>query len=334
VLTISTATRFVDIGHFARLIFSAQGKGSFAVIVKFPVIECFLDESSDQERQDVFCVGGFIANEVYWRAMQKEWVERLAKDGVAYFRASDCKSLSGPFRVLTRKYGSVAKARPIAEKLRRDLEQIIAPYHWIGFAVCVPMSEYTEVFHVSPAARLLYPEGDPTEPAYAKLMYQIARLTRKNAPLTEIAYVIDEARFSGKIVDVFKATKQNHPIIGKVMRSILPLDDKVTPALQIADLIASVVKDAILERLKTGEPLKLPYPWKGHFSEEGLFLLDQKSILCDIKATLKSKRYYKGKLAKRAVIPLSKSEKKRRHKVAILKRGFDKIFNPKRDDQK
>lgn len=62
--------------------------------------------------------------------------------------------------------------------------------------------------------------------------------------------------------------------------------------------------------------------------------MDKKSILSDIRATLKSKRYYEGNLAKRAVPTPSKSERKRRHKVAILKRNFDSIFNPKKDDQK
>lgn len=196
------------------------------------------------------------------------------------------------------------------------------------------MSEYNEVFHVSPAARMLYLEDDPTEAAYAKVMYLVARSARKNAPGAEIAYVIDEAEFSGKIADVFKAIKQNNPVIGKVMRNIVPLDDKVTVPLQIADLIASVLKDGILERFRTGEPLKLPDNWNGHFDEGGLFLLDKTSILHDIRATLKSKRYYKGKLAKRPVAPLSKSEKKRRQKVAIMKRSFNSIFNPKKDSHK
>lgn len=85
-------------------------------------VECFLDESSDEERKHLFCVAGFVGHEVAWKAIQKAWVERLNRDSIAYFRASDCKSLSGPFRVLTRKYGSVAKARPIAKKFRGDLE--------------------------------------------------------------------------------------------------------------------------------------------------------------------------------------------------------------------
>jgi hypothetical protein len=288
-------------------------------------IECFLDESSDEERKQVLCVAGFVAHEVFWKKMEQAWAERLEKDSIAHFRASDCKSLSGPFRVLTRKYGSVAKARPVAKKLRDDLEQIIAPYHWIGFGVSVPVSEYIEVFHVTPAARLLYREGDPTEAAYAKLMYLVARSARKNAPGMEVAYVIDEAEFSDEVVKAFKAIKQNNPVIGKVMRSTLPSNDKVTPTLQMADLIASVIKDGMLERFRTGEPLTLPDNWSDHFSEGGLYLLDKKAILRDINATLKNKRYYKGELAKRAVIPLSKGEAKRRQKVAILKRSFNKL---------
>src|SRR5439155_8540435 len=118
-------------------------------------------------------------------------------------RASDCKSLFGPFGKLLKKHG--ARARKVADKLREDLEDILAPFPWVGFGLAVSMPDYKDVFHIAPAARLLYPEDDPTEAAYAKLMCNIARAVRRNAPDCEIAYVIDNASFSGMIADAFKA---------------------------------------------------------------------------------------------------------------------------------
>src|SRR5947207_2403105 len=85
--------------------------------------------------------------------------------------------------------------------IREDLEDILSPFPWVGFGLAVSMPDYKDVFHIAPAARLLYPEDDPTEAAYAKLMCNIARAVRRNAPDCEIAYVIDDASFSGMIAD-------------------------------------------------------------------------------------------------------------------------------------
>lgn len=330
-----TPVRFVDIGYFADLIFSPRREGSFVVIAPIQTVDCFLDESSDETRKDIFCVGGFVAHRDFWKAMQTLWVSRLDQDGIDYFRTSDCKSLSGPFEKLIRKHGSRSKAHIVADKLRGDLKTIITPYHWMGFALGVPMADYNAVFRVSPSAHLLYLEGDPTEAAFSKLIYLVAESARENAPEFDLAYVIDESSYSGRIADAFKAIKQNHSELASTMRTILPLDDRVTPPLQIADLVASVIKDGTLEHLRTGKPVLLPDNWYGHF--EGKFqltLYDKDSILRDIEATIKDKRRYDGTLAQRVSPPLSKSQRKRRQKVAIMKRSFNATLNPKKNDPK
>lgn len=306
-------------------------EGSFAVIAPVQTVECFVDESSDETREDIFCAGGFVAHRVFWEAMRTMWLGRLSQDGIEYFRASDCKSLSGPFYKLIRKYGR-EKARIVADKLCEDLKQIIVPYHWMGFALGVPIADYNEVFHITPSARILYVEGDPTEAAFMKLMYVVAESARKNAPDIDVAYIIDESSYSGRITDAFKAVRHNHPELASTMRSVVPRDDRVTAPLQIADLVANTIKDGILDHLRSRRPVLLPDNWFGHFQEsDQLVLLNKESILRDIGATIKDKRRYTGELAQRAIRPLSKAERKRRHVVAIMKRRFDAIFKPKSD---
>ena len=49
-----------------------------------PIVDCYLDESSDEKREQVFCVGGIIASAYHWTAIQNEWRKRLA--GIDYLR--------------------------------------------------------------------------------------------------------------------------------------------------------------------------------------------------------------------------------------------------------
>jgi hypothetical protein len=69
----------------------------------------------------------------------------------------------------------------------------------------------------------------------------------------------------------------------------------------------------------------MPEQWRSHFEGEAMPILDAKAILRDIRATLKSKRFIAGQLAKRGAPALSSCERKRRQKVAILKAQFKKL---------
>jgi len=75
--------------------FDAERKEFVAMI---PLLKAYLDESSDEKREDVFCVGAFLANEHYLKAMQDAWAERLkTPDEIPYFRATACKGVHEPF---------------------------------------------------------------------------------------------------------------------------------------------------------------------------------------------------------------------------------------------
>jgi hypothetical protein len=92
-----------------------------------PVLDTFIDESSDQTRKDVFCVVGFLAHEQFLKSLEEKWMTRLHDDGVEYFSAKDCKSVQGPFKHLRKKHGSLKAARKVAESIRADLENILVP---------------------------------------------------------------------------------------------------------------------------------------------------------------------------------------------------------------
>ena len=102
------------------------------------MFDSYLDESSDQRQECVVCVASFLARERHWRHIQQLWMDRLAKDGIEYFSAKECKAVQGPFRHLRRIHGSLEAARAVAAGIRFDLEAILlSESQWRGFCVGV-----------------------------------------------------------------------------------------------------------------------------------------------------------------------------------------------------
>lgn len=310
---------FIDISAFARLVFSGHGKGVFAVT---PVLGAFIDESYDEKREYAFCLGAFLANEIQWNLAQKKWLNRLAEDEIEYFRSSDCKALEGPFKKLVKRYNSKARAHDAANAIRSDLEDILLSYSWLGFGLGIVVADYQEVFHITPAARMMYSE-DPTEAAYSQIMYEIALAVQKNAPGCEVAYVIDDSSYSGRIAEAFKAVKHNHPELAPTMRSILRLDDRVTMPLQAADLIASAIKDGFLDWVQTGKPADSPQIKEKWFTEpnhiQQIGLWDKRHMLDSIRRTITNPKFISGEIARKIPRKITKKEQKRIRKILISK---------------
>jgi hypothetical protein len=74
-----------------------------------PIVDSYLDESADEKQEHVFCIGALLAGRQDWMVIQKEWIKRL--DCIDYFRTTDYKTLSGPFRRLIGECGSFSAAR-------------------------------------------------------------------------------------------------------------------------------------------------------------------------------------------------------------------------------
>ena len=56
-----------------------------------------IDASGDSE-QPVLAVAGFLSSDDDWTSFSQQWSERLAKDGIEFFRAVDAASFKGPFK--------------------------------------------------------------------------------------------------------------------------------------------------------------------------------------------------------------------------------------------
>jgi hypothetical protein len=286
-----------------------------------PLLTSYLDESSDATQQQVFCVAASLAVDVNWVQIEKHWTARLAKDGVAYFRATSCKSVTGPFLHLRQDHGSLAAARLVAQKIRVDLEDILLSFPWAGFMLGVILPDYKEILKLFPEARGFFTE-DPTEHAYSQVIYEVTRTVRRKAKTHGAAFVIDHALYADdKIINAYEAMRTNHPTVALTAKSILPLDDKYSPRLQVADLLASVTKDMFLDWQSRPEERYAPLPnkWRNHIERIGQW--DKEHFLRTLIRTLSSPRLSKGTIARRTQRKhkLSKREQKKLRKQLTAK---------------
>lgn len=301
-----------------------------------PIVDSYSDESADEKCEQAFCVGAIIAGAPHWALIQDEWKKRL--NGLDYFSAKDHRTLGGPFQKLIRECGSLNAARKKAELIRAGLEDVLLSVDWWGgFGIVVPIADYREIFHTSPFARHIYKDRNiPTVPAYSQMMFQIAFTARRETPGQEVgvAFYIDKSSDERKIQDAHRAIKIIHPTIGEsLVAPPVALDDKVTPALQAADLLAGIVKDAALKWIADDRPrhgVAIDPKWIRHFAEPiGVF--DSAHMLRSVTRTLRSKRFITGALPLQTQ-QISKRDRKRRQRVLIQKRQFDDAFKGMKAD--
>jgi hypothetical protein len=281
-----------------------------------PLLHAFLDESADEQRKSAFCVGAFLAAEPHWRAIEAEWKSRLTSDGIAYFRATDCKAASGPFFQLRKKYGGLPGALQAAERVRTDLEDLLLSFHWIGFGLGVVVGDYDAVLEGIPETGFFFAK-DHTVAAYSQMMYEVARSVRKNAAGHEVTFVIDASSCGPKIEDAARAIKIIHPVIGSSIAGVAEANDKMTVSLQVADLVAGLVKDTFQTWLQSGKPRYLPLSarWTNHFEAIGTW--DAEHMLRAFGKTLRSRRFAHGLLPSPKLPPVRKSIiKKARREMA------------------
>ncbi len=291
-MSIAPVFTIAQIGKFfSRWAFE---KRIYAIMIP---LEAYLDDSTDSKKEQVVCVGAIVAAEENWPRLERIWLERLRRDEIKYFRATECKGVHGAFYELREKYG-LAKARTIARNLRHDLETILISHTWLGFGIGVLVSDYREVWDSDPNAKLFYRE-DPTEAAFSTMFFEIAAQVQENSPEYQVAYIMDDSSYSGIIAEAFKGLKQNSPTLP--IATLAPFDDKRTPVLQMADLFASITKDSFLQWLTDGKPeiTKFDIKWQNHVALIGRW--DKQHMLKSIKQNLADPRHAAGLFPKRII---------------------------------
>lgn len=284
----------------------------FAVIAR--VLSTYLDESSDKRAKKTLCIGSMLLNDACLKEIESAWAIRVQEAGIDYFRFADCKGLHGEFFHYRKKYSSLVEARTRAEAVLSDLEKILLSTSWVGFTMGILIPEYAEILRDVPVSKLIY-RDDPTELAYGQMLFEIAREVRKNAKGFQVAYFIDESSDYPKIAEVFAGVKTNHPIIGKTMATVAPLNDKQVPALQMADLIAGMTREAFIRWVETGRPNRPIFHEKWHNHLGPTWIWDKDHMIRTIWGTLNSHKMRTATLATRLRSKPSSSDTRRAEKT-------------------
>jgi hypothetical protein len=250
-----------------------------------------LDESADRERKHVFVVAGYLARQGNWTEIERQWMLRLERESdpqpMKYFSNSECMSFAGEFARFrdNAKYPK-PQGRLAADKIRDDLQDIMKGAPAAGFALGVLLKDYRRVRKSSRARSLL--GTDPYEQTYAMTMICIAGNLEDEMPSREVvAYLCDDHDKAANVRSVYDELKRQNPICGQWMGSLSHMDNKKSPALQAADLLAARCKDFLVKMITSPDTQKLRDTFKSRVGGDvSIKYLDTKSLKLLVDANL------------------------------------------------
>lgn len=206
-----------------------------------------MDDSADQKQEKIYVVAGYLGQSEVWFETRRHWEARVKREGLDYFRTTDCYSLTGEFEKLVRKYGR-DQARKISDQLLSDLWLIIKAANLGGFCFLGPMPAYREVRAESYSEYVF--ASDPYVQAHEHVIYNVARWVCDNVkPSEPVAFAFDEHNKAAILQERWAQQKLNSPIAAPCMGSLISADDRRTPSIQMADLLANTTKRAFEDRM-------------------------------------------------------------------------------------
>jgi len=229
----------VDLAPF----FFGKRRGTFCVL------GFYMDDSADAGRKTVFSVAGFLGYEEDWPDLENKWEARVKRDGLDYFRTYDCKSMSGEFGKLADKHG-LTTARVLADAMLKDLKEMVHNAPLLAYCFGVPMDDFQEVIK-NPDAELVL-TADPYIAAHQQIIILVAVDACSLKIPRPVAFIYDQHANAKQLASSWDDFKANNPDSAKCMTTLAPLDDKTTPALQVADLIANTTTEIFVAQNNDG----------------------------------------------------------------------------------
>jgi Protein of unknown function (DUF3800) len=220
----------------------------------------YIDDSADEKQEFVMLAGALMGTHKQWSRVSEAWRKRLKREGLAYFRSSEYNSLRGEFS----KYRDPAKypkpkGSESAKKLREDLEAILQT-QVLGLGCFVNLKEFREVVSEVTARRGNF-NPDPFSFAMQSVMREcaVAAQNELQGLNNKVAFVCDDSPNSVQHAAAYANFRQKNVLITDTLGGMVQLDDKKTPALQAADMIAGLAKEISLEYVKSRrKPESLP----------------------------------------------------------------------------
>lgn len=263
-------------------LFSAREKGSSTCVKSQPVItwaevaslmgisstdffamlyRTFIDDSADQKQEIVMVAGALMGTQKQCNELGRKWSACLKRHHIRYFRSSEYNWLSGEFD----KYRDEAKypkpaGRNAARVIRDDLDVIVKQSSLLGVASVWPLPAYRKAVEKYQLHQKLDP--DPFSTAMQSVMRECA-LVSKDLPRGKknkenmVAFVCDDTDSAPKYAAAYAGFKAKNLLIHDILGGMIHRDDKKTPPLQAADMVASIGREMALEYIATGAKSEL-----------------------------------------------------------------------------
>ncbi len=196
--------------------------------------KAYIDDSADRDRKLFVISGAIIGNETHWSPLYKPWRDRLAEDTIQYFKSSHCDTLNGQFH----KFRALADGRIKADAVRDDLDEIIRRLQLVTLGVILPLPVYQQM--TSNPAKFGPIPTVPYRLAFQQILAECAKAMRLLGRNNIVTFAHDDGDDFPQLHSIYKQFKEKNPHLASVMADFVPLDDKLHPPLQAADVAASV----------------------------------------------------------------------------------------------
>jgi hypothetical protein len=187
------------------------------------VLYAYLDESGTHADSPLVMIGGFVARQPLWAALEPDWQERLDNQGVPYFHASHCEAGGGIFSDVP---------EPRRNALFAGLAEVIAEHKPVGISVAV-RREIWDTLH--PDWKKHFP--DPYHLCFEFCMQQLAKWTVIENDGEPISLMFAKhQRYEGAARQLYSYYQGNERWSERVVSLAFGEPQKIV-ALQTADLI-------------------------------------------------------------------------------------------------
>jgi len=195
-----------------------------------------------------------VGNRDQWLRLRVAWRKRLAIDDILYFRSAQCRHLRNQFH----KYRDLAKyppplGRQIADKLRDDLDAIIHQCELVGIGCIIPVALFQK-FKLDPKYEKVVTKDAyhwAVETVWAECAEGVQRFGSGKHIVT---FAHDDCSYFDTLRFLYKEYKRKNKNHAKVMGDFIPLDDKLNPSIQAADVIADVTH-GVASTIQQWEPV-------------------------------------------------------------------------------
>jgi hypothetical protein len=217
------------------------------------IYQSFLDDSKDRLQARLMVSAGFIGTQAEWRSLRSGWAAVLRKHDIKYFKSSEYYSLTGEFAKFRSDVYPKPKGREAAQQIRSELQAVMKRHSGIrGVGISVPLETYYRVYDERPEAKGTLP-ADPNQAALVSVINETAKIAKAQRGRNMVTFVHDDDDHFDNLRSAVRKFKDVNAGIAKYIGGFAPLDDKLHPPLQAADMVANYTLQLGLQGLESDD---------------------------------------------------------------------------------